>query len=108
VGLARPFKQVVHCKISPDKNGYTLWSVRYADPSQAQEFTSPACVHFAQQSPLIPLINNPPTPLWNNPLPPFPLNKGGQRGLYKGEGDGVGGLWGRRGLYFANRPKADR
>jgi type II secretory pathway pseudopilin PulG len=44
----------------------------------------------AAQRHAFPLTNNPPTPLWNNPLPPFPLNKGGQRGLYKGEGD-----WGR-------------
>jgi hypothetical protein len=51
-----------------------------------------ACFKFSQK--LVPLTHNPPTPLWNNPLPPFPLNKGGQRGLYKGEGD-----WGRGVVY---------
>jgi hypothetical protein len=54
------------------------------------------CFNFSQK--LVPLTHNPPTPLWNNPLPPFPLNKGGQRGLYKGEGD-----WGRGVVYKVAR-----
>jgi hypothetical protein len=67
-----------------------------------------------------PPYHNPPAPLWNNPLPPFPLNKGGQRGLYKGEGDGGRGLspspkcenWRLRlpvpACRLLGRPKADR